>query len=161
MPNSCDPVDCSTTDFPVLYYLLEFAQTHIHCVSDAIQPSHPLLPPSPFAFNPSQHQGLSNEMAICIRWPKYWSFSFSISSSNEYSGMLSFRIDCFDLLTAQGTLKSLFQHHSSKVSILRQSAFFMGQLSLVYTTTGKTIAFTIWTCVGKVMSLLFEMLTLS
>ena len=131
---------------------------------ESVMPSNHLILCHPLLLLPSIFPSIrvfSNEMAICIRWPKYWSYSFSISSSNEYSGMLSFRIDCFDLLTAQGTLKSLFQHHSSKVSILRQSAFFTGQLSLLYMTTGKTIAFTIWTCIGKVMSLLFEMLTLS
>ena len=101
-----------------------------------------------------------NESALCIRWPKYWSFSFSISSSNEYSGLISFRIDCFDLLAVHGTLKSLLQHHSSKASILRCSAFFMVQLSHPYMTTGKTIALARWTVVGKVMSLLFNMLSM-
>ena len=101
-----------------------------------------------------------NESALCIRWPKYWSFSFSISSSNEYSGLISFRIDCFDLLAVQGTLKSLLQHHSSKASILRRSAFFMVQLSHPYMATGKTIALARWTVVGKVMSLLFNMLSM-
>ena len=99
----------------------------------------------------------SNESVICIRWPKYWSFSFSISLSNEYSGLISFRMDWLDLL-AQGTLKSLFQHHSSKASILWHSAFFTVQLSHPYMTTGKTIALTRRTFVGKVMSLLFNML---
>ena len=102
-----------------------------------------------------------NESALCIRWPKYWrfSFSFSISPSNEYSGLISLRIPWFDLLAVQGTLKSLLQHHSSKASILRCSAFFIVQLSHPYMTTGKTIALTIWTFVGKVMSLLFNMLS--
>ena len=100
----------------------------------------------------------SNESVPCIRWPKYWSFSFSISPSNEYSGLISFRIDWVDLLAVQGTLKSLFQQHSSKASILLRSAFFMVQLSHPYTTMGKTIALTIWTFVDKVMSLLFHML---
>ena len=101
----------------------------------------------------------SNESALGIRWPKYWSFSFSISSSNDYSGLISFRMDWFDLLAVQGTLKSLFQHHSSKASILWHSAFFMVQLSHPYMTTGKIIALTRWTFVSKVMSLLFNTLT--
>ena len=101
----------------------------------------------------------SNESVLCIRWPKYWSFSFSISPSNEYSGLISFRMDWFDLPVVQGTLKSLLQHHSLKASILRHSAFFMAQLSHPYMTTGKTIALTRWTFVGKVMSLLFDMLS--
>ena len=101
----------------------------------------------------------SNESFLHIRWPKYWSFSFSISPSNEYSGLISFRIDCFDLLAVQGTLKSLLQHHSSKVSILWHSAFFMVQLLHPYMTTRKTMALTRWTFVGKVMSLLFNMLS--
>ena len=103
--------------------------THVHWVGDAIQPSYPLLSSSPPAFNPSQHQGLSNESVLHIRWPKYWSFSFSISHSNEYSGLISFKINCFDLLAFQGTLKSFLQHHSLKASVLQQSAFFMVQLS--------------------------------
>ena len=114
---------------------------------------HPLfLPPSVF---PSTRV-FSNESVLCIRGPKYWSFSFSISSSNEYSGLISFR---FDLFAVQGTLKSLLQHHTSKASVLRHSAFFMVQLSHPYKTTGKTIAFTRWTFVSKVMSLLYNMLS--
>ena len=101
----------------------------------------------------------SNESVLCIRWAKYWSFSFSISPSNEYSELISFRIDWFDLLAVQGTLKSIFQHHSSKASILWCSAFFVVQLSPPYMTTGKTIALTRWTFVGKVMSLLFSRLS--
>ena len=101
----------------------------------------------------------SSESVLCIRWPKYWSFSFNISPSNEYSGLISFRIDWFDLFAVQGTLKSLFQHHNSKVSILQHSAFFMVQLSHPYMTIGKTIVLTRWTFVGKVMSLLFNMLS--
>jgi len=157
----CDPMDCSMPGFPVLYYLLEFAQTHVHWVSDAIQSSHPLSSPSPPAFNLSQHQGLFQWISSShFRWPKYWSFSFSISTSNEYSGLISFRIDWFDLLAVQQTLKSLLQHHSSKVSILWHSAFFMVQLSHPYITTGKTIALTIWTFVSKVMSILFNTLSM-
>ena len=115
---------------------------------------HPLLPsvfPSIKVF--------SNESVLRIRWPKYWGFSFSISPSNEYSGLVSFRIDWFDLTAVQGTLKVLLQHHSSKASILRCSAFLMVQLSYPYMTTGKIIALTSWTFVGKVMSLLFNMLS--
>ena len=114
-----------------------------------------LLPPSIF---PSM-RGFSSESALCIRWPKDWSFSLSIIPSDEYSGLISFRIDWLDLLAFQGTLKSLLQHHSSKVAILRCSAFFIVQLSHPYMTTGKTIALTRWTFVGKVMSLLFNMLS--
>ena len=98
---------CSMPGSSVLHYLPEFAQIHAYSVSDAVQPTHPLLPPSPFALNLSQHQGLYNESALRIRWPKYWSFSFSTSPSNEYSTLISFRIDWLDLLTVQGTLKSL------------------------------------------------------
>ena len=116
---------------------------------------HPLLlPPSIF---PSITD--ANESALCIRWPKYWSFSFSISPSNEHPGLISFRMDWLDLLAVQGVLKSLLQHHSSKASILRCSAFFIVQLSHPYMTSGKTIALTRWTFVGKVMSLLFNMLS--
>ena len=120
---------------------------------------HPLSPSSPPAFNLSNHQGLSYEPVLCVRWPKYWSFSFSISLSNEYSGLISFRIDWLDLLVVQGTLRSLLQYHSSKASILQCSAFFIDQLSHPCMTTGKTIALTRWTFVGKVMSLLFNMLS--
>ena len=156
-------MDCSTLGFPVLHHLPELAQTHVHWVGDAIQPSHPLSPPSPPAFSLSKHRGLFQETALQIRWPKDW--SFSISPSNEYSGLISFRIDWFDLLAVQGTLKSLLQHHSSKASILWLSAFFMVQLSHPYMTTGKTKNYwknkglTIWTFVDKVMSLLFKMLS--
>ena len=114
-----------------------------------------LLPPS---ILPSIRV-FSNESVLCIRWPKYWSFSFSISPSNEYSGLVSFRMDCLDLLAVQGTLKSLLQDHSSRASILQCWAFFRVQLSHPYMTTGKTIALTRWTFVGKVMSLLLNMLS--
>ena len=114
-----------------------------------------LLPPS---ISPSIRV-FSNESTLCIRWPKYWSFCFNISPSNEHSGLISFRIDWLDLLAVQGTLKSLLQHHSTKVSILQRSAFFTVQLSHPYMTTGKTIVLTRWTFVGKVMSLLFNMLS--
>ena len=119
----------STPGLPVHHQLPEFTQTHAHRVGDAIQPSHPLLSPSPPAPNPSQHQSLFNESTLCMRWPKDWSFSFSISPSNEHPGLTSFRMDWLDLLAAQGTRKSLLQHHSSKASILQRSAFFKVQLS--------------------------------
>ena len=118
----CDPMDCSTPGLPVHHQLLEFTQTHVYWVSDAIQPSHPLLSPSP-AFNLSQHWGLLQWVSSLHQvGPKYWSFSFSISPSNEYSGLISLRLDWLDLLAVQGTVKSLLQHHSSKASILRCSA---------------------------------------
>ena len=208
---------------PVHRQLLEFTQTHVHRVSDAIQPSHPLSSPSSPAFSlssissvefshsvmsnsvtpwitackaslsiinsrsslkltsiesvmPSSHLILccpllllppilpsirvfSSQSTLCMRWPKYWSFSFSISPSNEYSGLISYRIDWLNLLVVQGALKSLFQHHSSKASVLRHSAFFIVQLSYPYMTTGKTISLTGQTFVGKVTSLLFNMLS--
>ena len=123
-------MDCSMPGFPVHHQqqLLELTQTYVHQVSDAIQSSHPVLSPSLPTFNLSQHQGLFNELVLCIRWPKYWSFSFSISLSNEYSGLISFRIDWLDLLAVQGTLKSLLQHHSSK-------AFSSSALSFLYSPT--------------------------
>ena len=152
-------MDCSTPGLPDHHQLLELTQTHVHWVGDAIQQSHPLssplLPPSIF---PSINV-FSNESALCVRWPKYWSFSFSISPSNEYSGLISFRIDWFDLPAVQGTLKSLLQHHTSKALIFQCSAFFILQLSHPYITTGKTITLTSWTFVGKIMSLLFNMLS--
>ena len=135
----CNPMNCSTPGLPVHHQLPEFTETHVHRVSDAIQPSHPLSSPSPPAPNPSQHQGLFNESTLRMRWPKYWSFSFSMTPSNEHPGLISFRMDWLDLLAVQGTLKSLLQHHSSKATILRCSAFFTAQLSHPYMTTGKTL----------------------
>ena len=237
-PTLCDPMNCSTPGFPVHHQLLELTQTHVHSVSDAIQQSHPLLPPlcpqvcsqqlclyscsakrfisTIFVDSISSVQSLShvrlcnsmhcstqaslsitdswsllklmsiesvmpyNHLVLChplpllpsifpsirvvsnesvrIRWAKYWSFSFNISPSNEYSGLISFRMDWLDLLAFQGTLKSLLQHHSSKASILQHSAFFMVQLSHPYMTTENTMALTRQTFVGKVMSLLLNML---
>ena len=116
-PALCDPMDCSTPGFLIHHQLLELTQTHVHRDSDTIQPSHPLSFPSPPAFNNSQHQGLFQGV-LHIRWPKYWSFSFSISPSNEDPGLISFRMDWLDLLAVQGTLKSLLQHHNTKSSIL-------------------------------------------
>ena len=153
-PTLCDPMNRSTPGLPVHHQLPEFIQTHAHQVSDAIQPSHPLSSPSPPAFNLFQYQGLFKWV---IRWPKYWNLSFSISSSNEYSGLISFRMDWLDLLAVQGTLKSLLQHHNSKAFILQHSAFLIVQLSRPYMTTGKTISLTRWTFVGKVMSLLMSL----
>ena len=145
--------------FPVLHHLPELAQTHVHHVSDTIQSSHPLSSPSPPAFNPSQHQGLFQEVSSYYEMPKYRSFSFNISPSNEYSGLISFRMDCLALLAIQGALKSLLQHHNSKASTLRHSAFFVVQLSNPYMTTRKTIALTRQTFVGQVTSLFFNMLS--
>ena len=149
-------MDCRMPGFPVLHQVPEFVQPHVLWVNDAIQPSHPLSFPSPPTLNLSQHQGLFQWVNFS---PKYWSFCFSISPSNEYLTLISFRTDWFDLLAAQGTLKSLLQHHSSKASNLWCSAFFMIQLSHPYMTTGKTIALTIWTSDSKVMPLLLNMLS--
>ena len=113
----CDPMDCSTPGLPVYHQLLDFTQADVHRVGDAIQPSHPLLSPSPPAPPPSISV-FSNESTLRMKWPKYWSFSFSISSSNEHPGLISVRMDWLELLAVQGTLKSLLQHHSSKASIL-------------------------------------------
>ena len=146
--------------FPVHHQLPELAQTHVHC--ESVMPSNHfilccslLLLPIPI---PSIRV-FSNESVLYMRWPKYWSFSFSFSPSNEYSGLISFRMDWLDLLAVQGTLKSLLQHHISKASILQHSAFFIVQLSHPYMTTGKTIALTRQTFVDKVMSLLFNVLS--
>ena len=152
-------MDCSTPGFPVHHQLPEFTQTHVDRISDAIQPSHPLLT---FLLLPSIFSSItvfSNESVFRIRWPKYRSFNFSIGPSNEYSRLISFRMDWLDLLAVQGTPKSLLQHNSSKASILWRSAFFTVQLSHPYMTTGNTIALTRRTFVGKVMSLLFNMLS--
>ena len=158
-PTLCDPMNHSTPGVPVRHQLLEFTQTHVHRVGDAIQPSHlcrPLLPLPPI---PPSIRVFSNESTLRMRWPKYWSFSFSIIPSKEIPGLISFRMDWLDLLAVQGILKSLLQHHSSKASILQRSAFFTVQLSHPYMTTGKTIALTRRTFVGKVMPLLLNMLS--
>ena len=147
-------MDSSTPGFLVLPHLLELAQTHVHLV---VMPSNHLILCHPLFLLPSIFPSIrvfSKESALRIRWPKCWSFSFSVSPSNEYSGLISFRIDWFDLFAAQGTLKSLLQHHSSKTSILWCSAFFMIHLSHPHMTIGKTTDLTIWTFVGKVLSLL-------
>ena len=142
-------MNCSTPGLPVHHQLPEFTQTLVHRVGDAIQPSHPLSSPSPPTLNPSTIRVFSNESTLRMRWPNYWSFSFSISPSNEHPGLISFRMDRLDLLAVQGTLKSLLQHHSSKASILHCSGFFIIQLSHPYMTTGKTIALTRRTFVVK------------
>ena len=152
-------MDCSTPGFLVhhqLRSLLKLVYVELVIPSNRLILCCPLLlPPSIF---PSIRV-FTDELVLHIRWPKYWSFSFSISPSNEYSGLISFRMDWLDLLAVQGTLKSLLQHRSSKASILQHSAFFIVQLSHPYMTTGKTIALTRWTFVDKVMSLLFNMLS--
>ena len=158
-------MDCNMPGFPVHHQLPEFAQTHVHRVSDgvsdAIQPSHPLSSPSPPAFNlffPSISV-FSNESVFHIKWPKYWSCSFSISPSIDHLGHISFKIDWFDPLAIQGTLKNLLHHHNSKASILWCSAFFMVQISYPYMTTGRNIVLTRQTFVSKVMPLLFNILS--
>ena len=154
-------MDCSTPGLPVYHQFLKPAQAHVHCIGDAIQPFRPLLSASPLAFNLSSIRVFSNESVLCIGWPKYWSLIFSISPSSEHPGLISFRMDCLDLLAFQGTLKSLLQHHSSKASVLQRSAFFIVQLSHPFMTTEKNIALTRWIFVGKVMSLVFNMLSRS
>ena len=154
----CNPMDCSTPDLPVHHQLLEFTQTHVHWVSDAIQPSHPLSSPSPPAFNLSQHQCLFKWVHYSYQVTKVLEFQLQ-HQSFQYSGLISFRMDWLDHLAVQGTLKSLLQHHSSKATIIWCSAFFSVQLSHPYMTIGKTIALTMRTFVGKVMFLLFNMLS--
>ena len=154
-----NPMDCSTPGFPVHHQLPELTQTH---VLKLVMPSNHLILCHPLLLLPSIFPNIrvfSNESVLHIKWPKYWSFSFSISPSNEHRGLISFRMDWLDLLAVQGTLKSLHQHHSSKASILQHSAFFTVQLSHPYMTTGKTIALTRWTFVGNVTSLLLNMLS--
>ena len=158
-PTIYDPINCSTPGFPAHHHsrsLLKLTSIKLVMPSNHFILYHPLL------ILPSIFPGIrvfSNESVLCIRWPKFWSFSFNISPSNEYSGLISFRMDWLDLPVVQGTLKSLLQHHSSKASIFQCSAFFIVQLSYPYMTTGKTIALTRRTFVGKVMSLFFNMLS--
>ena len=152
-PTLCNPMNHSMPGLPFHHQLWEFTQTisiELVMPSNHLTLCRPLLLPLIF---PSIRV-FSNESALCITWPKYWSFSFNISPSNEHPGLISFRMDWLDLLAVQGTLKSLLQHHSSKTSILYHSAFFTVQISYPYMTTGKTIVLTRWTFVGKVMSLL-------
>ena len=146
----CDPMNRSTPGLPVHHHLLEFTQTHVHRVGDAIQPSHPGSSPSPPAPVPLSIRVFSNESTLHMRWQKYWSFSFSIIPSKEIPGLISFRMDWLDLLAVQGTLKSLHQRHSSKASILWCSVFFTAQLSHPSMTTGKIIALTRQTFVANV-----------
>ena len=155
----CDPMDCSTPGLLVHHQLLEFTQTHNHHVGGAIQPSHPLSSPSPPTFNLSQHQGLFQWVSSSHHVAKVLESQSQYQSFQWIFRLISFRMDWLDLLAVQGTLKSLLQNHSSKASILRCSAFFIVQISHPYLTTGKTIALTIQTCVGKVMSLLLNMLS--
>ena len=152
-------MDCSTSGFAVHHQLPELTQL---MSIESVMPSNQLMLCRPLFLTPPIFPSIrvfSNESTLCIRWPKYWSFSFSVSPSNEHPGLISFRMDWFDLLAVQGTLKSLLQHHSSKALILWCSAFFIVQLSHSYMTTGKTIVLTRQTFVGKVMSLLFNMLS--
>ena len=157
-PTLCDPMNHSTPSLPVHHQLLEFTQTRIHRVHE---PSSHLIVGRPLLLRPSILPSIkvfSNESTLRMRWPKYWSFSFSIIHSKKIPGLISFKMGWLDLLAVQGTLKSLLQHHSSKASIFRHSAFFTVPLSHPYMTTGKTIALTRWTLVSKVMSLLLNML---
>ena len=151
-------MDCSTPGLPVHHQLPGFTQTH---VLESVMPSNHLILCWPLLLLPSIISSIrvfSSESVLCIRWSKYWSFSFSISPSNEYPGLISFRIEEFDLLAVQGTLRSLIQHHSSKASVLQHLAFFMVQFSHPCMITGKTIALTRKVFVGKIMSLLFNIL---
>ena len=157
-PTLCDPIDCSTPGLPVPQCLPEFAQVCVHCIGDAIQPSHPLMPSSPSPSIFLSIRDFSNELSVLIRWPKYWSFSFSISPSSEYSGLTSLKIDWFDLLAVQ-RLSGI----SSSTIVRRHQffdiAFFMVQLSQLYVSTGKTIVLNIWTFVCRVMFLPFNVLS--
>ena len=155
----CSPMDCSTPGLPVHHQLQELTQL---MSIKSVMPSNHLIHCGPLLFPPltfPSNRVFSNESVLRIRWPKYWNFSFNISPSNKYSGLISFRMDWLDLLAVQGTLKNLLQHHSLKASILQCSAFFIVQLSHPYLTTGKAIALTRQTFVSRVMSLLFNMLS--
>ena len=158
-PTLCNPMECSMPGLPVHHQFPEFTQTHVHWVGDDIQPPHPLPSPSPPVFNLSQHQGLFQWVSSLHQVAKLLEFQLKHQSSNEYSELISFRMNWLDLLEVQGTLKSLLQHHSSKASILQCSALFLVQLSHPHMTTEKTIALTRQTFVGKVMSLLFTMMS--
>ena len=155
----CNPMNCSTPGFPVHHQLPEPTQTHVHRVGDAIQPSHPLLSPSPPAFNLSKHQGLFQWVSSLHQVANVLEFQLQHQSFQWTLRTDFFRTDRLDLLAVQGTLKSLLQHHSSKASILQCSAFFRVQVSHPHMTTRKTIALTRWTFVGKVISLFFNMLS--
>ena len=156
-----NPMDCSIPGLPVHYQLPDFTETHVMFI-ESMMPSNPFILCRPLLLLPSIFPSIrvfSNESVLHVRWPKYWSFSFNISPFKEHLGLISFRMDWLDLLAAQGTLKSLLQHHVSKAFFLRHSAFFIVQLSHSHITTGKTMVLTTWTSVGKVMSLLFNMLS--
>ena len=158
-PTLCSPMDRSTPGLPSITN--SWSPPKLMSI-ESVMPSNHLIPCCPLLLLPSIFPSIrvfTNESALCIRWLKYWSFSFNISPSSEYSGLISLRMDWLDLLAVQGTLKSLLQHHSSKTSILWCSAFFIVQLSHPYMTTGKNIALTRWTFVGKGISLLFNMLS--
>ena len=158
-PTLCNPMDCST---PVSQSINNSQSLHKLMSIKSVMPSNHLILSRPVLLPPSIFTSIrvfSNESVLQIRWPKYWSFSFSSIRSNEYPGLISFRMDWLDLLAVQGTLKSILQHHSSKASTLRHSAFFIVQLSHPYMTTGKTIALTRCTFAGKIISLLFNMLS--
>ena len=155
----CDPMDCSTPGLPIHHQLPEFPQTHVHWVGDAIQPSHPLSSPLPPAFNLSQNQGLFQRVSSFHQVAKVLEFQLQYQSFHEYSGLISFKMGWLDLIVVQGTLESFLQHHNSKASILWHSAFFIVQISHPYMTTGKAIALIRWTFVGKLMPLLFNMLS--
>ena len=158
-PTFCDPMDCSMPGFPVFHH----SQSLLKLMSiELVMPFNNLVLCHPLLLLPSIFPSIrvfSSESVLHIKWPKYWSFSFNISPSNEYSELISFRIDWLDLLAVQGTLKSLLQHHNLKISVLQHSAFFMVQLLHLYMTTGRTIALIIWTFFGKVMSLLLNTLS--
>ena len=156
----CDPMDCSMPGF--LSFTISWSLLKLMSMESVMPPNHHLILCCLLLLPPSIFPGIrvfSNESVLCIRWPKHWTFSFRNSPSNEYSGLFSFKMDWLDLLAVQGTLKSLLQHHSSKASTLQCSAFFMVQFSHPYMTTGKTIALTKWTFAGKVMFLVFNMLS--
>ena len=158
-PTVCDPMNRSMPGLPIHHQLQSLPKL---MSIESVMPSNHLILCRPLLLLPSIFLSIrvfSNESALCIRWPKYWSFTFNIIPSNELPGLISFRMDWLDLLAVQGILKSLLQHHSSKASILLHSAFVIVQLSHPYMTTGKTITLTRWTFVGKVMSLLFDMLS--
>ena len=158
-PNLCIPMDRSTPVLPVHHQLPEFIHTHVHWIGDAIQPSHLLSSTSPPAFNLSLHQGIFKWVSSLHQVAKVLEFQLQHQSFLEHSGLIFFRMYWLDLPALQGILKSLLQHHSSKASVLRCSAFFIVQLSHPYVTTGKTIALTRWTFVGKEISLFFKMLS--
>ena len=152
-------MNCSTVGFPVLHHLPEFVQTHVHWVSGAIQPSHPLSSPSPLALNLSSIRVFSSELAVCIRWPKYWSFSFSVSPSNEYSGLISFKMDWLDLLAVQERSQEFSPTPQFKSINSLALSLLYGPILTSYMTTGKTIALTRRSFVSKEMSLLFNTLS--